>query len=79
MIDPCDTTVITNPTLTTITVVNGQTQSITFSEAVDSVETANNLGNLCGPRAYSILENDNGGNKQVVSWGVTVVAHSVAG
>jgi hypothetical protein len=46
---------------------------------VDSVETANNLGNLCGPRAYSILENDNGGNKQVVSWGVTVAAHSVAG
>jgi hypothetical protein len=79
MIDPCDTTVITNPTLTTITVTNGQTSFITFPEAVDSVETANNLGNLCGPRAYGIYENDNGGNKQVVSWGVTVTAHSVAG
>lgn len=38
---------------------------------VDSVETAINLGNICGPRAYSIVEND---GTTVVTWGVTVAA-----
>lgn len=79
MIDPCDTTTITNPTLTTITVTNGQTESITFPEAVDSVETANNLGNLCGPRAYAIMEDDQASNKQIVGWGVTVAVSTTAG
>lgn len=72
VIDPCDTTVITTPAFTpstTITVINGQTAFSTFQEAVDSVETAINLGNICGPRAYSILETGT-----VVTWGVTVAA-----
>lgn len=57
VIDPCDTTVITPPLTASsiITVVNGQSASLSFAEAKDSIQETNKIYTLCGPRAYSIM------------------------
>lgn len=58
--DPCLGTVIGTVTFTPslLSVVNGKTSSVTFGEATDTVEVANNIDTLCGPRQYQLLKND---------------------
>ena len=60
IIDPCETTTINDAVFspTTLTVTNGATADITFTEVTDSVEVANNIDTLCQGRTYTLLMND---------------------
>lgn len=66
VIDPCNTAVITPPTIVgTFSVTNGQTGTFTFLEAVDSVATANAISTICGTRTYVMRNND---DTSTISW-----------
>jgi hypothetical protein len=66
VLDPCNTAVITPPTIAaTLQVTNGQTQTFTFSEAVDDVATANSIVDICGVRTYLMRDN---GDTTTISW-----------
>ena len=58
--DPCETTTINDAVFSdaTLTVTNGSTASITFTEVTDSVEVDNNIDTLCQGRTYTLLMND---------------------
>ena len=58
--DPCETTTINDAVFspTTLTVTNGSTASITFTEVTDSVEVDNNIDTLCQGRTYTLLMDD---------------------
>ena len=60
IIDPCETTTMLDAVFTpaTLNVINGQTASITFPDATDTVETSKNIYTLCGLRTYELYEND---------------------
>jgi hypothetical protein len=60
IIDPCLLTTMYDIIFTpgTLTVVNGETATVEFPDATDSVETDNNIFTLCGDRTYAIFEND---------------------
>ena len=49
IIDPCETTVINDAVFSpaTLTVTNGETATMTFTEVTDSVEVDNNIDTLC--------------------------------
>ena len=49
IIDPCETTVLNDAVFspTTLTVTNGLTATMTFTEVTDSVEVSNNIDTLC--------------------------------
>jgi hypothetical protein len=52
--------VINNAVFTpsSITVLNGEVATMTYTDATDSVEVDNNIDTLCGPRTYTIYNND---------------------
>ena len=59
LIDPCLSTVLTLPTtLTDVTIgsMSGVQESQLFAPATDSAATSAGVVDLCGPRAYSIVE-----------------------
>lgn len=60
IIDPCLLTTMYDIIFTpaSLTVVNGETSTVEFPDATDSVETDNNIFTLCGDRTYTIFEND---------------------
>ena len=60
IVDPCLGTSINGVTFTPslLSVVNGETASVTFAEATDTVEVSNNIDTLCGPRAYQLLSSN---------------------
>ena len=60
IIDPCETTVINDAVFTpsTLTVTNGATGTMTFTEVTDTVEVANNIDTLCQARTYTLLMSD---------------------
>ena len=61
IVDPCKTTVLNPVSLSGgITVINGETGSITFTEATDTVEQAKKIYTICGERSHRIVDpNDN--------------------
>ena len=66
VLDPCNTATITPPTIvSTFTVVNGQSGTFTFLEAVDNVATANAISTICGARVY-LMRNDS--DSATISW-----------
>lgn len=60
IIDPCLTTTVNSAvfTPTTLTVTNGETADMTYTDVTDSVEVDNNIDTLCGSRSYTIYNND---------------------
>ena len=60
IIDPCETTVINDAVFSdaSLTVVNGGTNTMTFSEVTDTVEVAKNIDTLCQSRTYTLLMSD---------------------
>ena len=60
IIDPCETTTVNDAVFspTTLTVTNGVTADMTFTEVTDSVEVANNIDTLCQGRTYTLLMDD---------------------
>lgn len=60
IIDPCETTTINDAVFSpvTLTVVNGATATMTFTEVTDSVEVSNNIDTLCQGRTYTLLKED---------------------
>lgn len=60
IIDPCETTTVLDAVFspTTLTVTNGVTGTMTFTEVTDSVEVANNIDTLCQGRTYSLWMDD---------------------
>lgn len=67
VLDPCRTTTINTVDVTAgITVRLGETQTLDFSEATDSVEVAAAVDTLCGDFSYSIVDPNNGDT--VISW-----------
>ena len=71
VIDPCDTTEITAIALAAIEVVNGETQTVTFDRATDSVEMANEDQPLCGARSYRIYR-EGGSEVEVTDDWITI-------
>lgn len=66
VLDPCNTAVITPPSLTsTFTVTNGQSGTFTFLEAVDDVATANAISTICGARVYLMRDS---ADTTTISW-----------
>lgn len=58
VIDPCDTATMTPLALSAQTIVNGDSYTWTFSEAVFDVETANEDQRYCGTRQYNVYLSD---------------------
>lgn len=60
IIDPCETTVINDAVFspTTLTVINGETGTMTFNEVTDSIEVLRNIDTLCQSRSYVLYMND---------------------
>ena len=60
IVDPCLGTSINVVTFTPSlrSVVNGETASVNFVEATDTVEVSNNIDTLCGPRFYQLLSSN---------------------
>jgi hypothetical protein len=59
LIDPCLTTVLSLPSLQTINITSftaSMALSQSFAPATDSAATIANVVDLCGPRVYSIVE-----------------------
>ena len=65
--DPCRTTTITTVDITAgMTLELGNTATLNFLEAVDSVETSTNVLEICGAKSYVVL--DPGNSDAVVDW-----------
>jgi len=58
VVDPCVSTVITTFTIPDLAVINGNTAFVSFNEATDSIQTQYNIPTLCGPRSYTLRENN---------------------
>lgn len=71
MVDPCSTTVINPWSIAPRTVRNGETDIYEFNEATDSIQVANNVSTLCGPREYTVLNAD--GTAPTGSWTAVAV------
>ena len=55
ILDPCESTTINPIDLGTgINVVLGETATLTFSDATDSVEVSKDIDTLCGNRSYKV-------------------------
>ena len=50
IIDPCDTTTMLDIVFTpsTLTVINGDTGTVTYPDATDTIEDSKNIYTLCG-------------------------------
>ena len=70
ILDPCKTTVLNAVSLATLSVTNGEVQSITFAESTDTVEIAKQIDTICGLRTHAIVDQGNG--DAPVDW-VTIV------
>ena len=56
--DPCIATVVNTFTLADLTVTNGLTAQRNWAEISDSIQDKYNIPVLCGPRTYTLVENN---------------------
>ena len=65
VIDPCvDTTILTPTSISEIIVINGETQTRTYSESSIQAEVDNAGLSLCGSKTHSIVD----AQENTVSW-----------
>ena len=65
--DPCVAATTNDPTLSSVSMQNGGSQTITFTEATNSVDDGNTVAGLCGDINYSVVD-ANTGTPSAISW-----------